>query len=262
VPHYLLAREASREVRVVFDGEGGAPLYGGPRDNPLLLGEWYAFLGDYDRARAYLASYHGFYEHLDALCTQELLARTGGQGPLDTFVRRHLDDDPTPSLLRRLARINSKLKGEQRTLVEIDKMLSANGAQAASPLFDRDLAELSSVIPQRYKRREGIDKYVFKKAVESLLPRPVLHRKKVAMGVPMAHWLRRTSLRGYAFDLLTSRRAVERGYFRPEMVERLLRGDGLPDTFGEDRTGQLAWMLIAIELWHRVFVDGEGRDRP
>lgn len=262
VPAYLLAREASRDVRALFTGEGGDPLFGGPKNKFLLLGEWYAFLGGHDRASAYLASYRRFHEHLEGLCTPDLLARTGGSRPLEDLVRPDLDDDRFTSLLNRLMRLNIKLEGGQNTLVMLDKMLSAHGVQAASPLFDRHLTELSFMIPPRYKRRGDIDKHVFKKAVEGLLPRPLIHRKKVGMGVPLSHWFRKTSLREFSFDLLTSQRAASRGYFRREFVERLLRGDGPPNTIGRDRSGELLWMLVVIELWHQVFVDGGWRAQP
>jgi asparagine synthase (glutamine-hydrolysing) len=79
------------------------------------------------------------------------------------------------------------------------------------------------------------------------------------MGVPLNHWFRSTSLRGYASDLLLAKSATERGYFQTGFVRDLLEGRGPSYYVGQDRTGELLWMLLAIEIWHRVFVDGEGR---
>jgi asparagine synthase (glutamine-hydrolysing) len=103
-----------------------------------------------------------------------------------------------------------------------------------------------------------VEKYVFKKAVEPLLPREVVYRKKAGMGVPLNQWFRHTALLGYATDLLHSKRATERGLFAPAFVDALLRGDGPESYIGQDRSGELLWMLMSIELWYRVFVDGEG----
>jgi len=252
----MLAREAARDVSAVFNGEGGDSLFGGRKNKFLILGEWYAFLGGYDRARAYLASYGTYYEHLEELCTPDLLARTGGSRPLEDFVRPYLVDARIVNLLNRLMRVNIKLEGGQNILVKVDKIFSAHGVEAVSPLFDKDLAELSFMVPPQYKRRGDVEKYVFKEAVDGLLPRPVIYRKKAAMGVPLNHWFRKTSLREYSFDLLTSQRAASRGYFRRPFVERLLRGDGPPNTIGKDQSGELLCMLVMIELWHQVFVDG------
>lgn len=259
VPNYIMAAAAARESAVVFNGEGGDPLFGGPKNKFMILGEWYKAYGGYDRHLAYLASYHKGYDCFEELCTPELVARSGGTAALVELVAPYLDDPSMRSFLNRLMHVNIKLKGGQNILVKVDKMLSAHGVRSASPLFDRRLAELSLRMPPAAKRRGDVEKLSFKQAVEPLLPHPVVYRKKVGMGVPLNHWFRRTSLRGYAADLLGSARARQRGYFEWAFVERLLEGEPPPHGVGRDRTGELLWMLLAIELWHRVFVDGGGR---
>jgi asparagine synthase (glutamine-hydrolysing) len=259
VPNYLLAEAAATEAPVVFNGEGGDPLFGGPKNKFLILGEWYRAYGGYDRARAYLASYHKAFEHTDELCTPEFLERSGGSPRLEDYVRPYLDDASVGNFLNRLMHLNIKLKGGQNILVKVDKMLSANGVEPASPLFDRKLAEFSFTIPPVLKRRGDVEKFAFKKAIEDLLPHPVVYRKKAGMGVPLNHWFRREPLRGYTRAVLLSPRARERGYFDMGFVERLVAGKSPAHAVGRDRGGELLWMLLAIELWHRVFVDGEYR---
>ena len=259
VPNYLLAQAAAREASVVFNGEGGDPLFGGPKNKFLILGEWYRAYGRYDRPRAYLASYHKFYEHTGELCTREFLQASGGSPALEDYVRPFLDDASVGNFLNRLMHLNIKLKGGQNILVKVDKMLSANGVEPASPLFDRRLAEFSFSIPPVLKRRGDVEKFAFKKAIEHLLPHPVVYRKKAGMGVPLNHWFRREPLRGYTREVLLSPRARARGNFDMKFVERLVSGKSPAHAVGRDRGGELLWMLLAIELWHRVFVDGEGR---
>ena len=258
VPNFLLAREAASDASVVFNGEGGDPLFGGPKNKFMILGEWYKPYGGYDRQQAYLASYHKFYPYYDALCTPELAAASGGTQALGDTVGRFLDDPDIGSFLNRLMKLNIRLKGGQNILVKVDKMLSAHGVRGASPLFDRELTEYSMRIPPTAKRRGDVEKWIFKQAIEPLLPYAVVYRKKAGMGVPLNHWFRRTRLREYTRDLLTSRQARERGYFHQAFVDALIFDEGPPESFGRDRTGELLWMLLAIELWHRVFVDGGG----
>jgi asparagine synthase (glutamine-hydrolysing) len=259
VPNFILARETAPEASIVFNGEGGDPLFGGPKNKFMILGEWYKPYGGYDRYRAYLASYHKFFSQYDALCTKDFIAQTGGTDALCRDVAPYLDDPTTESFLNRLMKINIRLKGGQNILVKVDKMLSCNGVRSASPLFDRRLAEHSMRIPPAAKRRGDVEKYAFKKAIEHLLPYAVVYRKKAGMGVPLNHWFRKTRLREYTRDILSSERARHRGYFRQGFVDLLLDGDGPPDRFSRDRTGEMLWMLLAIELWHRVFLEG---DRP
>ncbi len=257
VPNFILARQTAPEASIVFNGEGGDPLFGGPKNKFMILGEWYKPYGGYDRHHAYLASYHKFYAHYDALCTPEFSAATGGTEALCRVVAPYLDDPTIDSFLNRLMKINIRLKGGQNILVKVDKMLACNRVRSASPLFDRRLTEYSMRIPPAAKRRGDVEKYAFKRAVEPLLPYAVVYRKKAGMGVPLNHWFRKTGLREYTQDVLGSQRARERGYFRREFVDALLAGGGPPERYGRVRSGEMLWMLLAIELWHRVFVDQE-----
>jgi asparagine synthase (glutamine-hydrolysing) len=257
VPNFILARETAPEASIVFNGEGGDPLFGGPKNKFMILGEWYKAYGGYDRYRAYLASYHKFFSQYDSLCTREFIEQTGGTDALCRGVAPYLDDASTQSFLNRLMKINIRLKGGQNILVKVDKMLSCNGVRSASPLFDRRLTEYSMRIPPAAKRRGDVEKYAFKQAIEHLLPYAVVYRKKAGMGVPLNHWFRKTRLREYTRDILGSQRARQRGYFQQGFVDMLLDGDGPPDRFSRDRTGEMLWMLLAIELWHRVFLEGE-----
>lgn len=257
VPNFIMAEAAAREAPIVFNGEGGDPLFGGPKNKFMILGEWYKGFGGYDRCHAYLASYHKFYEYYGQLCTPSLQASSGGLDALADVVRPHLENPEFDHFLNRLMLLNTRLKGGQNILIKVDKMLSAHGVRACSPLFDKRLCEYSFRLPPTQKRRGDVEKYAFKKSVEHLLPHAVVYRKKAGMGVPLNHWFRNTELREYTHDILRSKRAKERGYFNHGFVEGLLRRKPPSYAFGRDRTGELLWMLLAVELWHRVYVDGE-----
>jgi asparagine synthase (glutamine-hydrolysing) len=60
-----------------------------------------------------------------------------------------------------------------------------------------------------------------------------------------------------AQDLLLSPRAVQRAYFRPAVVARML------DEHLQERAdhGEDLWDLLVLEVWHRTFVDAGARTR-
>jgi asparagine synthase (glutamine-hydrolysing) len=91
--------------------------------------------------------------------------------------------------------------------------------------------------------------FILKKAVESILPREVIYRPKMGFGVPADHWFR-NELKEMARDVLLSRRAVERGYFRRAYVESILDRHQ-----GGENWQYLIWNLLMLELWHLMFVD-------
>jgi asparagine synthase (glutamine-hydrolysing) len=105
---------------------------------------------------------------------------------------------------------------------------------------------------------KGLQKrYLFKRAFRQLLPPATLRKKKHGFGVPVSVWLRTDrTLREMAEDTLLSRRSLERGYFRPAFVERLLqRHQNGTDTF----YGDTVWSFLMLELWHRQCADEAAR---
>jgi asparagine synthase (glutamine-hydrolysing) len=61
-------------------------------------------------------------------------------------------------------------------------------------------------------------------------------------------------LSGLVRDVLLSRTALERGYFVPQQVERLVD----EHTAAVRDHGYQLWSLLMLELWHRRFIDGVG----
>ena len=45
-------------------------------------------------------------------------------------------------------------------------------------------------IPMEDKVRNGVAKYLLKKAVKGLIPDEIINRKKMGFGAPMTQWLR------------------------------------------------------------------------
>ena len=87
------------------------------------------------------------------------------------------------------------LYADQKTyLVELlmkqDQMSMACSIESRVPFLDHPFVEFASRIPDRLKIRGGVGKYVFKKAVEDLLPRGSSHRKKMGFPTPLRQWLR------------------------------------------------------------------------
>ena len=140
-------------------------------------------------------------------------------------------------------------------LTKVDIASMAHGLEARSPFLDHKVMELAGRIPMRYKLRvtpRGLEgKLILKEAFGDLLPRPILTRRKMGFGVPIAAWFR-GELKGMLHDILLSPRALERGYFVPYQVRALAQQhtDGVRDH------GYRLWTLLMLELWHRRFVDG------
>jgi asparagine synthase (glutamine-hydrolysing) len=124
------------------------------------------------------------------------------------------------------------------------------------PLLDPALVEFTGTLPARFKVRGLEKRYLFKKAFRSLLPADTLAKRKHGFGVPTSVWLRdHPGLRALATEILRSARFRQRGYFAPGAIDELFRRHAADSTA---YFGDLLWMVLMLELWHRHHVDGGG----
>jgi asparagine synthase (glutamine-hydrolysing) len=138
-----------------------------------------------------------------------------------------------------------------------DKMAMARGVEVRVPLLDPELVAFAARLPLGLKQRGATGKWIFKRAMEPLLPRDVIYRRKTGFGAPLRHWLS-GPLAGLVDDVLSESSVRRRGLFDPTGVRALAEGD---------RAGRVdgAYTLLALvctELWCRMFVDSAAPAAP
>ena len=144
--------------------------------------------------------------------------------------------------------IKSYLPYDLLTKVDIASM--ANGLEARSPFLDHVVMEFAAQLPAHVKLRGRESKHLLKNTFADLLPVENIRRRKMGFGVPIGKWLRSSSCE-LLKDTLLSKRARERGYFKPDYVEHLVR-EHLAER--ADYSFQL-WNLLMLELWQLEFLD-------
>ena len=87
-----------------------------------------------------------------------------------------------------------KLYLQDDILVKVDRATMMHGLEARAPFLDIDFVDFVRRIPASWKYRNGQTKYILKKALEPLLPREVLYRRKQGFGVPIGAWFKDGSL--------------------------------------------------------------------
>jgi len=90
-------------------------------------------------------------------------------------------------------------------LTKVDRASMMVSLEVRAPFLDNDVVDFARRIPHQYKFRDGQTKYLLKRALEGILPRDIIHRKKKGFGVPLARWLKDlqepdTALRAPAID--------------------------------------------------------------
>ncbi len=250
VPNLMLAEAAAADgVRAVLNGEGGDPVFGGPKNLPMLIFELTRTDPSPEaRAMAYLDSYRKCYSDLPVLLSPDVLAELIDAPPLTDQVAPYLGPGHMTSLLNRLLHTNLRTKGAHHILTKVERLTAAAGVQGRSPLFDRAVIDHAFRVPPRQKLAGATEKWILKEAVRDLLPATIVDRPKSGMRVPVQQWLS-GPLRELGHDLLLGRSARARGLFREDTLRAWMRGEGalLP------RQGGKLWLVLSLELWLRAF---------
>ncbi|MCA1798683.1 MAG: asparagine synthase (glutamine-hydrolyzing) [Xanthomonadaceae bacterium] len=137
-------------------------------------------------------------------------------------------------------------------LMKQDQMSMAASIESRVPFLDHKFVEFAAALPARYKVRGWTTKAVLRRALAPLVPAEVLTRKKMGFPVPIGAWLR-GAWWPMVEEFVLGDRARERGLFDPAAVAALAEAHRR----GEWNHGDRLWLLINLEMWQRVFVDGE-----
>ncbi len=132
-------------------------------------------------------------------------------------------------------------------LMKVDKMTMAASVEARAPLLDVPLAELAFTIPSSMKIKNSTEKYILRKALADILPKPILQRKKMRFFVPIDYWFG-GDLKGIAENLLLE---SDRKLFKRKEVRKILQGYDNSRAYA----ARQLWNLISLELWCRIYLD-------
>jgi len=135
-------------------------------------------------------------------------------------------------------------------LIKADRMTMATSLELRVPFLDHHLVEFAAKMPSKYKLRGKTHKYILKKTMQGTLPDEIINRKKMGFPTPL-HMMFRNELHEYAFDILLSDKFSQRGYFKGDVIEKILTShrNGIQDNH------RLIWQFLVLEEWHRRFID-------
>ena len=135
-------------------------------------------------------------------------------------------------------------------LLTTDKTSMAANLEVRVPFLNREMIEMAARMPPRLKLHGLTRKYVLKRALEGVLPKEVIWRRKAGFGAPIRSWLR-GALRPMIDDLLSEETVERRGIFRADEVKRVIEAN----FSGREDFNLQVFQLLGLELWHRAFVD-------
>lgn len=154
-------------------------------------------------------------------------------------------------------RLNEMTYGEFRLrlpellLMRVDKIGMSTSIEGRVPFLDHELVELTQDIPQTWKVRGGVKKYLLKKAVGDLLPEDIINRPKMGFAAPVAEWLRADFGRQAQESVLGSS-LFETGLFDTAHIAEMFRQHR---ELKADHALHL-WSLFNLAAWHDHWITG------
>src|SRR5437867_6800670 len=133
-----------------------------------------------------------------------------------------------------------------------DQTSMAASIESRVPYLDHQFVEHVAAIPGRFKLRGWQTKAVLRAALRDRVPREILARRKMGFPVPVGRWFR-GPFWPVVQEFVLGPRALQRGLFEPAFLRRLAE---------DHRAGTVAhahrlWLLVNLEIWHRIFLDGD-----
>jgi asparagine synthase (glutamine-hydrolysing) len=151
-----------------------------------------------------------------------------------TIIKYHLkkfyEKKPDADFLQSMIYLELKQRLPELLLMRVDKMTMATSVEGRVPFLDHAHVEFALQVASELKYKDGITKYILKKACEGILPNDVIYRKKVGFGTPAARWFKKGSyFKSYFSDLLVSQKKEVSFLFKAQEIEKIVKENALSE---------------------------------
>jgi asparagine synthase (glutamine-hydrolysing) len=129
-------------------------------------------------------------------------------------------------------------------LVKVDRTSMYSSIEAREPLLDYRLIEFGLNLPESFKHKNGVDKYILKDILYDYIPKEYFDRPKWGFGIPLHNWLK-GDLK-FLIDNYLSEEAIARHQILDyEKVQQLVKKYISGDNYLFNRI----WAMIVLQKW-------------
>jgi asparagine synthase (glutamine-hydrolysing) len=193
-----------------------------------------SILGDPMRERLFSKKFRSELQHYSAV---EVFHRHAANAP----------DHP----LSRIQYLDLKTYLVGDILTKVDRASMAHGLEVRVPILDHEFVEWLAGLPPALKIRGREGKYLFKKSLESRLPKEILYRPKMGFAVPLASWFR-GPLRERVKASLLGPSMLDSGIFDQRFLQQMID----QHQSGRRDFSTPIWTLLMFEAFQRNMQGG------
>lgn len=282
LPTYYVSCMARQHVTVALAGDGGDEVFAGydrygiharrrifehvpdavwrwyreylyPRLPEAMHGRKFAYNVSLPWRERYVdgVSFLPAFEREMPLLSDEFRAQVSGIENPQNILFRYFEQAPADDPVSQMLYVDTKTYMTADILTKVDRMSMAASLEVRAPILDHVFVEWATGLPPEWKLRGRKQKYILTKLAERVgVPKEALYRRKQGFALPLVHWIR-NELKDLLMTVLLEPRTVQRGYFNPDGVRRLLE-----EHFSGRRVhSQRIWRLLMFEMWHRNFLE-------
>jgi asparagine synthase (glutamine-hydrolysing) len=157
---------------------------------------------------------------------------------------------PEGDLLGEMIYFDLNFRLPELLLMRVDKITMSQSIEARVPFLDHRLVEFGMEIPTNVKIANDIPKFILKKAVEGIIPRNIINRKKQGFDAPVREWFS-GKLSSYVSEKLLNSPIKKREIFNLPYIEDMLQ----THVNRKANHGYRLWNLVNLFSWYEHWIE-------
>jgi asparagine synthase (glutamine-hydrolysing) len=280
IPTLMVSSMASSHVKVALSADGGDEIFAGYNRYDYLKKYWkifsnpesllfktskFLFCNDFAEQcvpAKHLNTFHklcsvlenptltNFIHNLNIGFTDKDMTLLLGDGNRNSFNYQKLlqkADAKTMSDLSFMMMLDYKLYLTDDIMCKIDRCSMAFGLEAREPYLDHRIIEWAAVLPDEFKIKDGVKKFILKELTYKYIPKKHIDLPKSGFSIPLNKWLK-SELKEFVYSYLNEQSLMRHNYFNVDYVIKLR--DRFYDK-NETWLGLRIWNLLCFQMWYQ-----------
>ena len=121
--------------------------------------------------------------------------------------------------------------------------------EGREPFLDHRLLEYVATLPDYFKLKNGVSKFILKEIVHDYVPKDIMDRPKMGFGVPIDRWMR-NELNDLFEEVMSLEKIKSQGVFNVDEIRKLKKAflkDEITDVYR-------IWYVFVFQLWYNKWM--------